>query len=104
MTVSQAKQIVFASQCEDHTHIDIDPTSVRKNIPVSVPVISDCKNSLKELIRMIDEDGLADKRDGAAEWLDQIDFWRNEHKMAYEQIDIIKPQYVIKKLYELTER
>ena len=83
-------------------HIDIDPTSVRKNIPVTVPVISDCKNSLKELIRMLDEDGPADKRDNTAEWLDQIDFWRNEHKMAFEQKDVIKPQYVIQKLYELT--
>ena len=84
-------------------HIDIDPTSVRKNIPVTVPVISDCKNSLKELIRMLDEDGPADKGANTAEWLEQIDFWRNEHKMAFEQKDVIKPQYVIQKLYELTD-
>ena len=83
-------------------HIDIDPTSVRKNIPVAVPVVSDCLNSLVALNRMAAEEKLQQANGQRRQWLDQIDFWRNEHKLAYEQKEIIKPQFVVHKLFELT--
>jgi len=83
-------------------HIDIDPTSVRKNIPVTVPVVGDCKTSLKELNQMIDAKQAAEPGDSHEQWLEQIEFWRNEHKLAYEQKEVTKPQYVIQKLFELT--
>jgi len=83
-------------------HIDIDPTSIRKNIPVTVPVVGDCRNSLTELNRMIVEEGIQPDETTRREWLDQIVFWRDEHKLAYEQKETIKPQFVIEKLYELT--
>ena len=92
----------FASQAKI-IHIDIDPTSIRKNIPVAVPVVGDCKNSLVELQRMIAEENFSVERDQRREWLEQIDFWRKEHRMTYEQQEAIKPQHVIEKLYELTQ-
>ena len=91
----------FASQAKI-VHIDIDPTSIRKNIPVAVPVVGDCKSSLTELNAMIAEEGLQAKSGDHKEWLDQVAFWRDEHKLAYDQKDSIKPQFVVEKLYELT--
>ena len=83
-------------------HIDIDPTSVRKNIPVSVPVVGDCKTSLKELNQMIAAKQSQGPSESHQQWLGQVEFWRTEHKMAFDQQEIIKPQYVIQKLFELT--
>ncbi|MFZ1986117.1 MAG: biosynthetic-type acetolactate synthase large subunit [Desulfatitalea sp.] len=91
----------FAAQAKI-VHIDIDPTTIRKNIPVAVPVVGDCKKSLIELNRMVVEEKLNQKIPPREEWIDQITRWRNEYKLAYQQKDIIKPQYVVEKLYELT--
>ncbi|MEJ2040460.1 MAG: biosynthetic-type acetolactate synthase large subunit [Desulfosarcinaceae bacterium] len=91
----------FAPQAKI-VHIDIDPTSIRKNVEVNVPVVGDCRISLAALNRAVEEGRFADANDQRREWVEQIDFWRNEHRLAYDQKEIIKPQYVIEKLYELT--
>ncbi len=93
----------FAAQAKI-VHIDIDPTSIRKNVTVAVPVVGDCRISLQHLNRMIDEadpGNLEAKRDA---WLRQIEEWRRAHKLAYDQNPEgpIKPQYVIDCLYRLT--
>jgi acetolactate synthase I/II/III large subunit len=91
----------FASQAKI-VHIDIDPTSIRKNIPVSVPVVGDCRQSLIELNRVLTEEKVTPVDDNG-EWLEQISSWRKQHRLAYQQTDaIIKPQYVIEQLYRLT--
>ncbi len=83
--------------------IDIDPTSIQKNIQVSVPVVGDCKISLKQLNELIEKEDYADLLEDRQEWLTQIDEWRRTTPLAYKQgEDIIKPQYVIDKLFELT--
>jgi len=84
-------------------HIDIDPTSIRKNIMVTVPIVADCKATLTELNRLMDAEGLTLDPESNKRWLDQIEEWKSTFPLAYEQKDIIKPQYVIEKLYELTE-
>jgi len=84
-------------------HIDIDPTSIRKNIPVAVPIVGDCKIALTELNKLMDEEASTIDVDNRKPWLDQIEEWRGTTPLAYEQKDTIKPQYVIEKLYELTE-
>jgi acetolactate synthase-1/2/3 large subunit len=92
----------FADQAKI-VHIDIDPTSIRKNIPVAVPVVGDCRQSLIALNRMITEEGLVVSDEQRQEWLDQVLLWRKQHKLAYEQnAEVIKPQYVIEQLYKLT--
>ena len=91
----------FASQAEI-VHIDIDPTSIRKNIPVSIPVVGDCKSSLEVLNRYLAEADLARLSAGRGPWLEQIDAWRRKYQLAYTQETQIKPQYVVEKLYELT--
>jgi acetolactate synthase I/II/III large subunit len=82
--------------------IDIDPTSIQKNVPVSVPVVGDCRISLamlNELLEKVDFSGVDEKR---KDWLKQIYDWKSTTPLAYKQTDTIKPQYVIDMLYELT--
>jgi acetolactate synthase-1/2/3 large subunit len=95
------KTDAFASQAKI-VHIDIDPTSIRKNVSVSVPVVGDCRLCLEQLNRYLDEENLNDLEAERKEWLAQIDEWKRTHKLAYQQEKIIKPQYVVEKLYELT--
>jgi acetolactate synthase-1/2/3 large subunit len=71
-------------------HIDIDPTSIKKNIPVTVPIVGDCRLALAGLNRLLDEEKVTFTKKSAT-------------PLRYEQKDVIKPQYVIEKLYELTK-
>ncbi len=84
-------------------HIDIDPTSIRKNIPVKTPVVGDCRITLQFLNELLEEKSLDEIRDKNGKWLDQINLWKSTKPLAYSQGKIIKPQYVIDKLYELTK-
>ena len=84
-------------------HIDIDPTSIRKNIPVTVPIVGDCKIALGELKRLMDEELLVIDPYKNKPWLDQIEEWKSTNPLSYEQMDIIKPQYVIERLYDMTK-
>jgi acetolactate synthase I/II/III large subunit len=95
------KTDTFASKAKI-VHIDIDPTSIRKNVSVSVPVVGDCKNALSALNSLIAKTDMGDLEAQRKPWLDQIDVWRETHRLAYDQTDVIKPQYVIEQLYELT--
>ena len=83
-------------------HIDVDPTSIRKNVRVDIPVVGDVKHVMVELnkeLRAIKEPWDAIRKS----WLKQIDSWREERPLSYEPSDeVIKPQFVIEKLYELT--
>ena len=84
-------------------HVDIDPTSIRKNVPVSVPVVGDCKITLGLLNKLLAEEDLGDINAVRKSWLAQIEEWKSTKPLAYEQKDVIKPQYVIEVLYELSE-
>jgi acetolactate synthase-1/2/3 large subunit len=95
------KTDVFASQSKI-VHIDIDPTSIRKNIPVTIPIVGDCKASLRLLNELIDEAGLEDIAAKRKKWFAQIEDWKSTNPLAYKQEDTIKPQFVVEKLYELT--
>ena len=92
----------FASQAKI-IHIDIDPTSIRKNVPVTVPVVGDCRASLERLIKLADKVDFKGIKKKRKKWLDKIRHWKDTTPLAYAQKDIIKPQFVVDKLYELTE-
>ncbi len=96
------KTDAFASQAKI-VHIDIDPTSIRKNIPVTIPIVGDCKASLRLLNELIDEAGLEDIAAKRKKWFAQIEDWKSTKPLAYKQEDTIKPQFVVEKLYELTK-
>ncbi len=91
----------FAANAEI-VHIDIDPTSIRKNIPVSIPIVGDCKITLKKLNKLLDEEHLGDLKKKRGQWLNRIAEWKSTKPLAYKQKDVIKPQFVVEKLYELT--
>jgi acetolactate synthase-1/2/3 large subunit len=96
------KTDVFAANAKI-VHIDIDPTSIRKNIPVTAPVVGDCKTTLSKLNKLLDKENLGDLNKKRKKWLDQIQRWKDTQPLAYSQTDAIKPQYVVEKLYELTK-
>ncbi len=83
-------------------HIDIDPTSIRKNVRVDIPVVGDVKHVMADLnkeVKTIKEPWDAIRKS----WLKQIETWRGERPLGYEQSDhLIKPQFVVEKIYELT--
>ena len=84
-------------------HIDIDPTSIRKNIPVTIPIVGDCKITLKKLNQLLEKENLGGLTKTRKPWLSQIEKWKATNPLAYEQKDRIKPQFVVEKLYELTK-
>jgi acetolactate synthase-1/2/3 large subunit len=96
------KTDAFASQAKI-VHIDIDPTSIRKNIPVTIPIVGDCKISLNHLNELIDQTDLGDVAKKRQNWIAQIEEWKSTKPLAYNQKDSIKPQFVVEKLYELTK-
>nr|WP_255592348.1 biosynthetic-type acetolactate synthase large subunit [Thermosulfurimonas sp. F29] len=86
-------------------HIDIDPTSIQKNVRVDVPIVGDCKRALEKLLSVIKEVGRPEKiwREQFKDWWEQIEIWKKRYPLTYKQEgDYIKPQFVIEKLYELT--
>ena len=84
-------------------HIDIDPTSIQKNIPVTLPIVGDCRLALETLNQLIDKNGLNHVAESRKPWLNQIEEWKSTRPLAYESGETIKPQFVIEKLYEITK-
>jgi len=86
-------------------HVDIDPTSIRKNIHVDIPIVGDCKTVLRELNQILRATVNGEQKELRKPWWDQIREWERTHPLAYQQ-DVdgpIKPQHVVKRLYELTK-
>jgi acetolactate synthase-1/2/3 large subunit len=84
-------------------HVDIDPSSINKNVKVDIPIIGDCAHVLEDMVRLWRSSSLeADKKALAAWWKD-IDKWRGRKSLAYRgSNEVIKPQYAIERLYALT--
>ncbi|MDY6861588.1 MAG: biosynthetic-type acetolactate synthase large subunit [Thermodesulfobacteriota bacterium] len=85
-------------------HVDIDPTSISKNINVHIPIVGDAKTTLEMLLEMYKEAEIDEDWDTIRnEWLNTIAKWKKTYPLAYKQKDKIKPQYVIEKIYEFTK-
>lgn len=85
-------------------HIDIDPTSIRKNVRVDIPIVGDVKRVLATLNKVLKEEVKEPWAEIRKAWLKQINAWKAERPMSYEKdTDIIKPQYVVEKIHELTK-
>ncbi len=82
-------------------HIDIDPTSISKNIPVDIPVVGDVKEILKSALGLLKEKKV--KKPGRKKWFNDIKVWKDKHSLDYKMKEIIKPQYVVEKIYEVTK-
>jgi acetolactate synthase I/II/III large subunit len=86
-------------------HIDIDPTSIQKNIAVDVPIVADARNALAKLLEVLKKREFASaQREKLKSWHATLTAWRNEQRLRFDRTsETIKPQYVVEKLYELTE-
>jgi len=89
-------------------HVDIDPTSVSKNVEADIPVVGTCTSVLKEILSLIEQSDISPDTDAISDWWQQIDEWRAKHGLytasRYEESsgETIKPQDVIKMLYKIT--
>lgn len=87
-------------------HVDIDPTSISKNVKVDVPIVADCKSALTAINGHFDREkvfSLADEAKKHMPWFETIDSWSKKHPLSYCSDDtFIKPQYVVEMLDKLT--
>jgi acetolactate synthase-1/2/3 large subunit len=84
-------------------HIDIDPSSIAKTVKVQVPIVGSVKNVLSDMIKLLGETGRLPNQDALADWWKRIREWEAIECLKYEWSDtLIKPQYVVQKLYEAT--
>ena len=88
-------------------HIDIDPSSIGKNIKVDLPVVSDVGSFLKDLNKRIKEkhkDFLNSNKQNISKWWKDIDKWRQKKSLSFKNSkEVIKPQYAVQRLYELSK-
>ena len=86
-------------------HIDVDPSSIAKNVPVDIPIVGDVKHVLKDLNKILnsEKNKLDENRNELELWWKQIREWASIDCLKYDRTSsIIKPQYVVEKLWELT--
>ena len=95
----------FAQNERKIVHIDIDPSSISKRVKVDIPIVGDVKDVLTELIAMIRESGLKPDADALGGWWGTIEGWRKRNCMKYSMgsSDVIKPQYVVETLWNMTK-
>jgi len=85
-------------------HVDIDASSINKNVKIDIGILGDCASVLSDMLDAWKESGAKVDKPALATWWKQIDQWRARKCLAYRQSDeIIKPQYAIERLYELTK-
>jgi len=94
----------FLSNPRTIIHIDIDPSSISKRVKIDVPIVGDVKSVLADMNELIATENLKQNKVELASWFKQIDAWRTKKCMNYAQSsELIKPQYVIQKLHEVTK-
>lgn len=90
------KLAAFAPKAEHIAHIDIDPTSISKNVPADIPVVGDCKLVLQDILKLV-------KPKKHTEWIKQIEEWKQKHPMKYKDDDKLRPQFIIEVITKLTK-
>jgi acetolactate synthase I/II/III large subunit len=85
-------------------HVDIDPSSINKNVRVDVPIVGDVGNVLEDMVRLWQAQTNKPDRGAIRHWWDQVEAWKSRDCLAYRHSrDVIMPQYAIERLYELTK-
>jgi acetolactate synthase-1/2/3 large subunit len=86
-------------------HVDIDPTSIQKNVPVDIPIVGDLKDVLKKMIKLVKGTKEAARyREKIAPWREQVGKWAATHPLSYKPSKgKIKPQHVVEQIYSLTK-
>jgi acetolactate synthase-1/2/3 large subunit len=85
-------------------HVDIDPSSINKNVKADVGIVGDCAHVLEDMLRLWRASSAQPDKAALKAWWSQIEKWRARKSLAYRNSnEIIKPQYAIQRLYELTK-
>jgi len=85
-------------------HVDVDPSSISKTISADIPVVGSADVILDEMIRQIKESARKPDAEALQKWWQQIEGWRKVDCLDYDRdSELIKPQFVVEKLYEVTE-
>ncbi|BAK78600.1 acetolactate synthase, large subunit, biosynthetic type [Pseudogulbenkiania sp. NH8B] len=93
----------FLSKPKKIVHIDVDPSSIAKRVKVDVPIVGDVKYVLRDMLDQLKESGKKPDPVALAAWWKQIEEWRAPNSLLYAPSnELIKPQYVVEKLYEIT--
>jgi len=94
----------FASEHHRIIHIDVDPSSISKRVKVDVPIVGDVAHVLDEMLKLLAAGKASPDEQALQAWWAQIELWRSQDCLKYEAGDKpIKPQYVVEKLYEVTQ-
>jgi len=95
----------FAQNDRKIIHVDIDPSSISKRVKVDIPIVGDVKDVLTEMIAMIKEGAIKPDVDALGSWWETIEEWRKRDCLKYDhgQNDVIKPQYVVEMLWNMTK-
>jgi len=84
-------------------HIDIDPTSIAKNIKVDIPIVGGVNSVLRSMLKLIADSDITPDKEALGSWWKQISEWRQQDCLKFESsADVIKPQQVVQALYEIT--
>ena len=93
----------FFEKAKKVIHIDVDPSSIAKRVKVDIPIVGDVKNVLSEMIQLWGKQESAPAADSLDKWWKSIEEWRSRNCLWFDnESEIIKPQYVIQKLAEIT--
>ena len=95
----------FAQNERKIVHIDIDPSSISKRVKVDVPIVGDVKDVLTELMNLITESKAKKDAKALADWWTTVEGWRSRQCLKYDRgsQDVIKPQYVVETLWNMTK-
>jgi len=85
-------------------HIDVDPSSISKNVVVHIPIVGDCRDALHQLNNLVKKETPRDWAVERQEWLEKVNGWLKKYPLKYQKSkDVIKPQFVVEKLWEATK-
>jgi acetolactate synthase-1/2/3 large subunit len=93
----------FFAEPRTIVHVDIDPSSISKRVKVDIPIVGNVREVLRDLIKYLEAAKEKPDQEALKTWWTQIELWRSRDCLKYDRASpIIKPQYVIEKLYEVT--
>ena len=85
-------------------HVDVDPTSISKTVPVAIPIVGSAESVLEEFLSLLEDENLAKSQSDLTDWWKEIEQWKAEKCLDFDRhSDVIKPQQVLETIYRLTK-
>jgi len=85
-------------------HVDVDPTSISKTVPVAIPIVGSAESVLDEFLSLLEDENLAKSQSDLTDWWKQIEQWKAVKCLDFDRHSgVIKPQQVIETIYRLTK-